>query len=150
MKIYTETEIKQFLLEMAKRCREDMELPLNLYLENVSKNIDEITYVHPLEDDIPPTSKYFPIEYSRKEVLNILDKFLESMLKGEKTGLIEKWFDETYGSKGSDATSSQTEISDEEIQKAAKEYDIKSTRWGAKTIFIDAIKWYREQLKQKQ
>jgi hypothetical protein len=41
------------------------------------------------------------------------------------------------------------EISDEEIQKAAKEYDIKSTRWGAKTIFIDAIKWYREQLKSK-
>ena len=46
------------------------------------------------------------------------------------------------------STSSQTEISDEEIQKAAKEYDIKSTRWGAKTIFIDAIKWYREQLKK--
>ena len=44
-------------------------------------------------------------------------------------------------------TSSQTEISDEEIEQAAKEYDIKSTRWGAKTIFIDAIKWYKEQLK---
>ena len=40
-------------------------------------------------------------------------------------------------------------ISDEEIEKSAKEYDIKSTRWGAKTIFIDAIKWYKEQLKNK-
>jgi hypothetical protein len=44
----------------------------------------------------------------------------------------------------------QTEISDEEIEKAAKEYDIKSTRWGAKTIFIDAIKWYKEQLKLRK
>lgn len=41
------------------------------------------------------------------------------------------------------------EISDEEIEKEAIEYDIKSTRWGAKTIFIDAIKWYKEQLKNK-
>ena len=47
-------------------------------------------------------------------------------------------------------TSSQTEISDEEIEIAAKEYDIKSTRWGAKTIFIDGIKWYREQLRNKK
>ena len=47
------------------------------------------------------------------------------------------------------ARTSQTEISDEEILKAAKEYDIKSTRWGAKTIFIDAVKWYQEQLKKK-
>ncbi len=37
-----EIEIKKALLEMAKKCRNDMELPLNNYLENVSKNIDEI------------------------------------------------------------------------------------------------------------
>jgi hypothetical protein len=30
--------------------------------------------------------------YSEEEVLSILDKFLVSMLKGEKTGLTEKWF----------------------------------------------------------
>ena len=40
-------------------------------------------------------------------------------------------------------------ISDEEIEKAAKEYDRKSTRYGAKLIFIDAVNWYREQLKGK-
>ena len=32
--------------------------------------------------------------YSEEEVLNILDKFLVSMLKGEKTGLTEKWFEQ--------------------------------------------------------
>ena len=30
--------------------------------------------------------------YSEEEVLIILDKFLTSMIKGEKTGLIEEWF----------------------------------------------------------
>jgi len=42
--------------------------------------------------------------FSREEVLGILDNFLESMLKGEKTGLTEEWFDKNYGSKGSDET----------------------------------------------
>lgn len=37
-----EIEIKKALLEMAKKCRNDRELLLNNYLENVSKNIDEI------------------------------------------------------------------------------------------------------------
>jgi hypothetical protein len=32
--------------------------------------------------------------YSKEEVLNILDKFLTSMIKDEKTGLIEKWFEQ--------------------------------------------------------
>ena len=43
----------------------------------------------------------------------------------------------------------KAEISNEEIEIVAKEYDIKSTRWGAKTIFIEGAKWYREQLKNK-
>ena len=65
----------------------------------------------------------------------------------------DQWY-ETYGSKGSDVTSSQTEISDEEIEKGAKEwyekkgllrpYQIEKMAW------ISAIKWYREQLKTKQ
>ena len=37
-----EIEIKKALLEMAKKCRNDRELSLNNYLENVSKNIEEI------------------------------------------------------------------------------------------------------------
>ena len=32
--------------------------------------------------------------YSEKEVLTILDKFLTSMIKGEKTGLLEQWFEQ--------------------------------------------------------
>jgi hypothetical protein len=32
--------------------------------------------------------------YSEEEVLDILDKFLTSMVKGEKTGLIEIWFEQ--------------------------------------------------------
>jgi hypothetical protein len=32
--------------------------------------------------------------YSEEEVLDILDKFLTSMVKDEKTGLIEKWFEQ--------------------------------------------------------
>ena len=44
----------------------------------------------------------------------------------------------------------EMEISDEEIQKAAKEYDIKSTIWKAKLVFMDAIEWYKDQLKQRQ
>ena len=33
-------------------------------------------------------------KYSEEEVLVILDKFLTSMIKGEKTGLIEEWFEQ--------------------------------------------------------
>jgi hypothetical protein len=32
--------------------------------------------------------------YSEEEVLDILDKFLTSMVKGEKTGLIDEWFEQ--------------------------------------------------------
>lgn len=32
-------------------------------------------------------------KYSEEEVLIILDKFLTSMIKGEKTGLLEEWFE---------------------------------------------------------
>ena len=32
--------------------------------------------------------------YSEEEVLVILDKFLTAMIKGEKTGLLQKWFEQ--------------------------------------------------------
>ena len=71
----------------------------------------------------------------------------------------------TYGSKGSDETlkdyhivdtnemvSSQTEISDEEIEKAMWEHfsDEYADMWSERLAFRLACKWYREQLKQKQ
>lgn len=87
------------------------------------------------------------------------------------------YFAETYGSKGSDGnfkqfslyehketiatsdtpTSSQTEISDEEIKKAAHEHGYEhhsfftaATSNQKKLSWIAACKWYREQLKQRQ
>ena len=50
--------------------------------------------------------------------------------------------------------SSQTEISDEEIEKGAKEWYNKEGAYSASAIalktWVYAIKWYREQLKQRQ
>ena len=78
------------------------------------------------------------------------------------------YYNETYGSKGIDEhivdinemISSQTEISDEEIEKGAKskypynvfkDDDIKGMIISAQRgAWVDAIKWYREQLKQRQ
>jgi len=72
----------------------------------------------------------------------------------------EQYFAETYGSKGSDETkggelatfntSSQTEISDEEIYKASIDYDNGATYETPIGHFIAGAKWYREQLKKKQ
>ena len=51
-------------------------------------------------------------------------------------------------------TSSQTEISDEEIEKGAKEWYEKEGTYKPSAIalktWVYAIKWYREQLKNKQ
>ena len=67
---------------------------------------------------------------------------------------------ETYGSKGSDETkvvefdhlkkeaaSSQTEISDEEIEKIAKDY-MYNDKIISISSFEEGAKWYREQLKK--
>jgi hypothetical protein len=80
----------------------------------------------------------------------------------------EQYYNETYGSKGSDGTfnsslnstlnsSSQTEISDEEIGEAAEyawnNYDYEEGNLYSHTFkgaWKLAIKWYREQLKLKK
>ena len=67
----------------------------------------------------------------------------------------EQYYNETYGSKGSDdhivdtneMVSSQTEISDEEIERRIKEVGAMGEYY--KMGYRDAIKWYREQLKIK-
>jgi hypothetical protein len=73
-------------------------------------------------------------------------------------GSAENYYNFYYGSKGSDDTSFQTElsklakntsfdnISDEEIENVAWE---KYTGDSAKLGFIEGVKWYREQLKNK-
>jgi hypothetical protein len=107
---------------------------------------------------------------------------LEKAKKLEKQQIIDAWFDgyggsahsedeyynETYGSKGSDETlkenhivdtnemvSSQTEISDEEIKRKIereikKRYETTQNDAGFRDGWFLAIKWYREQLKKKQ
>jgi hypothetical protein len=40
----------------------------------------------------------------------------------------------------------QEEPKQETLEEAAKEYDRKSTRWGAKNIFIDGAKWQAERM----
>lgn len=66
-----------------------------------------------------------------------------------------EYYNETYGSKGSDEhivetnemISSQTEISDEEIEKASSVHSEFGS--AAVTGFRVGAKWYREQLKQQ-
>ena len=94
------------------------------------------------------------------------------------SGQAEQYYNETYGSKGSDEinkaeemglydkielenpndnifTSSQTEISDEEIERIGESYRIfYNGKEGNGNLvykhYIQGIKWYREQLKKKQ
>jgi hypothetical protein len=40
-------------------------------------------------------------------------------------------------------------VTDEEILIAAKEYDRINTIWGSSKVFIDAVKWYQQQLNPK-
>jgi hypothetical protein len=90
----------------------DSQFMLNIPLELLREIVDKFSELpeqeskgsdgHELDDDIPPTSKYFP-------------------------------------------TSSQTEISDEKIEKQADIIDSGIHRM----FFITGAKWYREQLKQK-
>jgi len=75
-----------------------------------------------------------------------------------------EYYNETYGSKGSDEIeksekpinlpSSQTEISDEEIEKFTNEFAEKYSKVGITenevSAFFTGMKWYRDQLKKKQ
>ena len=63
----------------------------------------------------------------------------------------EQYYQETFVSKGSDEVElPQQEISDEEIEKAAWEYVYNHKINGHNIVhWINAIKWYREQLKSK-
>ena len=124
------------------------------------------------------------------EKQQIIDAFDEGKSDGYKTARewdemvifsnSDHYYNETYGSKGSDDHIVDTnemveksdkpflihgehqiqmlELSDEEIRKAAIEYannvydknDFKDEWRGVLNDFIAATKWYREQLKQRQ
>ena len=126
----------------------------------------------PLEDYM--RLKQVALELEKEQ---IIDAYANAVMKENNSDYIgmheqssaEIYFAETYGSKGSDETSSKTtsdkwkeyqdwlnevpEISDEEIEKGAKEWYNKEGAYSASAIALKtwgyAIKWYREQLKLK-
>ena len=124
------------------------------------------------------------------KAIELLEMEKEQIIDAYKFGLTDeyvigsdKYYNSTYGSKGSDetmtserikeiqqqtaypdsvsvqqallqvwnecSTSSQTEISDEEIEKGVNEHFVGDLMWSEKIAFKLAIKWYREQLKKK-
>ena len=98
----------------------------------------------------------------KQEILDAYNKSFE--LRDKPYSTAHKYYQETFVSKGSDeektnsqrfdefmqlVTSSQTEISDEEIEKAARDYD-NSVIYGPPLLhFEQGAFWYREQLKCK-
>jgi hypothetical protein len=90
------------------------------------------------------------LEMEKQQIINAWKDRNQDVIKSDgKTS--EQYYTSTYGSKGSDDHISdiskmvelpQQEISDEEIEKAAKNHH-NYYEWSA------GAKWYREQLKQK-
>lgn len=99
------------------------------------------------------------------EKQHIIDAHLIGLIRSlemEATKQATEYYNETYGSKGSDDTlkenhivdtnemvSSQTEISDKEIWNEAKTCALEELITSVDS-FVDGAKWYREQLKKKQ
>ena len=84
-------------------------------------------------------------EMEKKMVIDIVEK-------SRATGLTADYLLLTYGSKGSGDTSSQTEISDEEIEKELNLLFAGNISEAVvyKNCFRMGAKWYREQLKSRQ
>ncbi len=92
-------------------------------------------------------------------------QIIDAAERWKGTDFAEKYYAETYGSKGSDdhivdtneMVSSQTEISDEDIEKAVNEYanvyqcpsEVKMCKHDIISAWKLAIEWYREQLKKQ-
>ena len=108
--------------------------------------------------------KLTPIDMEEK-LLEYWNGGIKSTEEGGKS--FDQYYTSTYGSKGSGDTLKdyhivdtnemvqlpQQEISDEEIEKGAKEWYNKEGAYSASAIalktWVYAIRWYREQLKQK-
>ena len=96
-------------------------------------------------------------EAKEMEKQQIIDVFEMGRFNIDDMGNGEEYYNETYGSKGSDTNSekpnvlsSQTEISDEEIEKAARDYD-NAVIYGPPLLhFEQGAFWYREQLKSSK
>lgn len=101
-------------------------------------------------------------EMQKQQMRNaVLEQINSRSLKKVCEEYFDEHYNETYVSKGSDevefykkeledernrVTSSQTEISDEEIGQEFKHY---SDSWEIRQALEEGAKWYREQLKSK-
>ena len=118
----------------------------------------------PLEDYM--RLKQVALEMEKEQIINAFDEGQEYeyqvFVNSAPRFFSDTYYNETYGSKGSDeektnsqrfdefmqlVTSSQTEISDEEIEKAFTDASERLSEY--KEGLIDGAKWYREQLKLK-
>jgi hypothetical protein len=126
----------------------DEQIKLNEVLFELEQQLDRLKELLKLKKPI-----YFQTErmYSDDEVI----EFTMNMISQYVVGNTNIWDRDRLKEslKLKKPTSSQTEISDEEIEEAAK---IASNNplldWEndyAKEKFIEGVKWYREQLKQK-
>ena len=104
-------------------------------------------------------------EMEKQQMLDAFEEGSSDGFYGWGSSNKEQYYNETYGSKGSDeektnsqrfdefmqlVTSSQTEISDEMIEKAARDYD-DAVIYGPPLLhFEQGAFWYREQLKSRQ
>ena len=114
----------------------------------------------PLEDYM--RLKQVALELEKEQ---IIDAYANAVMKENNSDYIgmheqssaEIYFAETYGSKGSDdhivdtneMVSSQTEISDGEIQSTAETFWTEPSESDMKRGWKLGAKWYREQLKSK-
>jgi hypothetical protein len=110
-------------------------------------------------------------EMEKQQIMEFVYSAVRNILNEDRQNPfnLEQYYNETYGSKGSDkeksnsqrfdefmdlVKSSQTEILDEEIEKEAIKYASNNGMMAyvsaeKKEAFIYSIKWYKEQLKTK-
>jgi len=116
-----------------------------------------------LESTIGVHGKMYELIEQAKEMEK--QQIIDAAERWKGTDFAEKYYAETYGSKGSDdhivdtneMVSSQTEISDEDIEKAVNEYanvyqcpsEVKMCKHDIISAWKLAIEWYREQLKKQ-
>ena len=90
----------------------------------------------------------------KKWVIQAMEEYAEQQVKATVkyyNGEPMEEYAKEKSEKPINLTSSQTEISDEEIEEASPYVpnDASMDYWAHKEGFIDGAKWYREQLKKK-
>ena len=127
-----QTAVLNFYKDLEKYALiKDSQFILNIPLELLREIFDksEILHKHQIID------AYYEIGRSHPDNVFIITKSAE------------EYYTSTYGSKGSDVPFSQTEISDEEIEKVSN--TLGDDYYASELIMWEkGAKWYREQLKQ--